>query len=936
MFEPGLGRDAGPPVQLTMKPDAQPKFCRARPVPFSYRPAVEEELARMEREGIIERVAHSEWASPIVCVAKEDGSVRLCGDYKRTVNPACQADQYPMPKVEEMLASLSGCQRFTKIDLSQAYLQLPLAPESRKYTTINTHKGLYQFTRMPFGISAASAIFQKRIEEVLQGLRCVLVRADDILVSGVDDADHMRNLEGVLTRLREAGLRAKRAKCHFMEPEVKYMGYAVSESGHRPVEDKAKAVLEAPEPKDTTQLKSYLGMLNYYGRFLPNLATVLEPLHWLLRKGNRWCWGRLQQEAFGKTKRLLGSAEVLMHYDPKLPVRVECDASPYGVGAVLSHQLPNGVERPVAYASRTMNDAERNYAQFDREALAVVFAVRHFHNYLVGREFTLVTDHEPLLGVFGEAKPVPLMASNRLIRWVLRLQGYTYHLQHRPGRRNQNADALSRLPCPPKGGGVVPGYTRTPAETTLLIKALQGSVVTANDISRETQRDTQLARVRRHVQSGWPPNVEAELKPYWSVRRELSTHDGCILRGARIVVPAKLRQECLTELHTGHPGIVRMKGLARSYMWWPGIDRAIEEAVNTCHACQQTKPKPPSSPVHPWEWPAQPWERLHIDYAGPLEGRMLLVVVDAHSKWIEVGVSQTSTSATTIGHLRRMFATHGLPKALASDNGPAFTSNEFADFLAANGIRHIRTAPYHPSSNGQAERAVQVVKQGLARQSGSLEERLAKFLLSYRVTPHTTTGAPPCQLLMGRALQTRLDRLYPAVEDKVHMRQEQQANSRDGPRRMRQFSVGDLVYALKAQGSQSRTEWCAGVVIAKTGPLSYMCDMEGMGIRRYHVDQLRERRMRPPQTADEIVDSERYHLGNPLTLTTPSETAEEQLHAEQLQGEGQPKGQSAVAEPTTTERPEVKETGEEPSPQSEPRRSTRVRKPPVRFGFGDS
>ena len=324
---------------------------------YAQREAVEKELERLEREDIIESVSHSEWASPVVTVTKDDGSLRLRGDNKRSVNPACLIDQYPLPQVKDMFARLAGCKRFTKIDLSQAYLQLTLDEESQSVTTINTIKGLFRFKRLPFGIASASAIFQRTIESVLRGIPCTLVRADDILVSGHSDEEALANVEKVLARLADAGLKAKRRKCRMMEPEVIYKGYVVNAHGRRPDPERVPAVLNAPAPKNVAAcaLQSYLGMLNYYGQFIPSLATILEPLYRLLRREARWEWKSEQEEAFMITKEKLCGDPVLTPFCPTKPIQLACDASPFGVGAVLSQTVWDGSERPVAYASRTVN-----------------------------------------------------------------------------------------------------------------------------------------------------------------------------------------------------------------------------------------------------------------------------------------------------------------------------------------------------------------------------------------------------------------------------------------------------------------------------------------------------------------------------------------------------------------------------------------------------
>ena len=233
-------------------------------------------------------------------------------------------------------------------------------------------------------------------------------------------------------------------------------------------------------------------------------------------------------------------------------------------------------------------------------------------------------------------------------------------------------------------------------------------------------------------------------------KNELSVQDGCVLWGCRVIVPLPGRQKVIEELHDGHPGVTRMKSLARSYVWWPQMDNHLEECVKTCRMCQSNQKSPASAPMHPREWPERPWSRVHADYAGPFMGKMFLIVVDTHSKWMEVQMVSTATSQTTIEKLRTMFATHGLPETLVTDNGSDFTSAEFEEFTRQNGIRHLRSVPYHPASNGLAERAVQTFKSGMKKlTSGSIESKLSRFLFAYRLTPQSTTGLPPAVMLMG-------------------------------------------------------------------------------------------------------------------------------------------------------------------------------------------
>ena len=355
-----LGTLRGVKAPLILEDGAQPKFCRARNVPYAVKPYFEKELERLQEEGIISPIEYSPWASGVVPVAKRDTKdVRLCGDYKVTLNPVIREDKFPLPRVEDIFAKMAGGKRFSNIDLKNAYLQMEVEETSKQYLTINTHKGLFQYNRLPFGIKTAPSIWQRAMEQTLQGIPNVEVMLDDIIVTGKSDAAHLENLEAVLKRLAEKNLRINVQKCRFFLERIEYCGHEIDKDGLHKTNAKIEAVQNAPRPQDVSGVRGFLGLVNYYQRFLPNLSSVLHPLNKLLEKDNKWEWSRECEDAFKEAKRLVTPEQVLAHYDPELPVRVACDASPYGLEAVLSHVMADGSEKPVAFASRTLNRAEK-------------------------------------------------------------------------------------------------------------------------------------------------------------------------------------------------------------------------------------------------------------------------------------------------------------------------------------------------------------------------------------------------------------------------------------------------------------------------------------------------------------------------------------------------------------------------------------------------
>ena len=346
--------------------------------------------------------------------------------------------------------------------------------------------------------------------------------------------------------------------------------------GLQPTEEKVRAIKEAPPPSNVSQLRSFLGSVNYYSKFLPKLANTLAPLYSLLQKTKQWSWEAPQKAAFTEAKRQLSSQKLLVHFDPSKELLLSCDASPYGIGAVLSHLMPDGTEQPIAFASRSLSKAELNYAHLDKEGLAIVYGVKKFHQYLFGRSFTICSDHKPLQHIFSETHPIPNLASAHLQRWALTLSAYNHQIRYKPGKDNSNADVLSRLPLPESPSSVL-----LPGETVFLMDTLQTSPVNATHIKTWTNNDPLLARVRDMIQKGWINTSEEQLKPFQHRQNKLSVHAGCILLGSRVVIPSAGRQKILELLHLGHPGITRMKGLARSFVWWPGMDSDLEEKVKS-------------------------------------------------------------------------------------------------------------------------------------------------------------------------------------------------------------------------------------------------------------------------------------------------------------------------------------------------------------------
>ena len=751
-----------------------------------------------------------------------------------TVNPVLDIDQYPLPKPDDIFATLSGGQKFTTLDLSHAYNQLLLDEAAQKFVTINTHKGLFRYSRLPFGIASAPAIFQRTMDTILQDLKGVACYIDDIIITGQSDAEHLDRLEEVLRRLQRHGIRAKWAKCKLFKSSVNFLGHRIDKDGVHPTTEKLEAIVRAPAPRNIQQLRSFLGLINYYGKFIPNASTILNPLNKLLRKDTPWNWSKECQTSFESAKKHLVSTEVLTHYTPSLPIRMAGDASSYGIRAVIAHIFPDGSERPVVFASSTLTDSERNYSQVEKEALSLIFGVKRFHTYLYGRKFTLVTDHKPLTTILSPKKGISSLAAARLQRWAWILSAYSYDIEFRGTGEHANADGLSHLPV--AGGPPDDPYSDP---KIFSISQMESLPVTIGQLRAATRSDRILSKVYQYTRNGWPEEVSEHVKPYSNRRNELMMEEGCVLWGFRVIIPNKLRDRILVELHRDHPGVTRMKSVARSYLWWPGLDKDLENMVKGCQACQSVKKAPSVVPLHPWVWPSRPWQRVHLDFAGPFQGSMFFVGVDAYSKWPEVRIMNSTTASKTLDILREWFAFHGVPEHLVTENGPQFVSEEFELFTRRNGIKHIKSAPYHPASNGLAERFIQSLKHSLKasqRDGRSLSQRVSSYLLSYRSTTHATTGVAPCKLLMQRDLRTRFHLLQPSCEKSVLDRQAQQKLSHDQRARVREWNVGACVMVFSWRPGP---DWIAGTVKEVLGPVTYIVETDDGHRWKRHADQIK-------------------------------------------------------------------------------------------------
>ncbi|XP_045537307.1 uncharacterized protein K02A2.6-like [Papilio machaon] len=820
VFKSDLGKIPNYKGHFNLKENTQPIFIKPRRIPYALKTKVDEEIERLCKLGVITKVDHSEWGTPVVPVVKPNGSIRLCADYKVTLNKVILDEQYPIPMIEDIFAEMNGGKLFCTLDITQAYLNMVMDDESAMLQTLSTHKGTYKVNRLMFGVKVAPSLWQGFMDRLLQGLEGVKCFFDDIIIQGDSKEKLLQRLKLVLDKLKESNLRVNKDKCQFFKTSINYLGHTIDKDGLHKNKDKINAIIKTERPVNTAGLRTFLGMANFYNKFIPNLASITNPLNNLLKKESSFQWTSQCEEAFIKIKKEILSERVLTHFDPTKPLVLATDASPLGLGAVLSHRLTDGSERPVAFASRTLSDSEKRYSQIDKEATAIHWGLKKFFYYIYGRKFTLITDHKPLTSIFHPNKTLPAMSTMRLFHYAHFLSGFDYNIEYRTSANNSNADYLSRFPIESTR------INKIDQNYNFQLEQINTIDINPNTIATETKNDSEHRPLLQALNSG------ISLRTLGFKDNEFTLHDGCILRGARVLIPRTLQERVLNELHLGHPGIVKMKLLARSFVYWKGIDNDIEKKVKSCRTCRLQQNEPEKAPLHHWERPDGPWQRLHIDFAGPFQGHQLFIIVDAFSKWIEIIPTKTTTTTWCVQKLKELFCTFGIPRILVSDNGRQFISEEFEAFLKDSMIVHKTSAPYHPATNGQAERFVQTVKRilrSLEGEGGTIYQKLLTTKTRLRRTPDAN-GQTPYELMFGREVRTSLHAMF--------MRGERRRPSvKHQPHLIKEFNPGDRIQARDyTVGSTQR--WRFGTIQERLGRLHYKIITDDGSVWRRHIDQL--------------------------------------------------------------------------------------------------
>jgi transposase InsO family protein len=784
--------------------DAAPSRERYRPVPPTLYSEVRTLLRGMLDKGII-RESSSPWAAPIVLVRKKTGSWRFCVDYRK-LNLVTKKDAFPLPRVEDSLTSLTQAAWYSTLDLASGYWQVEVDERDREKTAFTTPFGLYEWDRMPFGLCNAPATFQRLMQRCLGGqlMESTLVYLDDVIVYSPDFESHLRHLEQVFRSLEKYGLKLQPDKCQLFRKEVKFLGHIVSAAGISVDPEKVSAVQEWAAPKTVRQVRSFLGFVGYYRRFIKGFSHIAKPINQLLggtgRSRGRGSpsvqWDSACETAFQRLKQELLQAPILAYADFTQPFTLYTDASNLGLGAVLA-QKQQGEERVIAYASRSLHPAEKNdanYSSFKLELLAMKWALSEkFKDYLWGAKVLVVTDNNPLVHL----QTAKLGAVEQ--RWVAQLANYDYQLQYRPGKEHTNADVLSRLPEARSMGqtaalsegreeGLMVGIVEAPGQLPVEPPANWGWDPQRWRMWQEEDEDLKLVRTWLG-EGAWPEGEERRaqtrvVRGLLGQKERLFLKEGVVCRSlqnptrgdevCQVVVPEGQCHSLLQAYHSklGHQGQERTLSLLRRYFYWPGMEGTTRTYLQGCPRCMLFKArKEVRAPLVPIRAKA-PLHIVAMDYltlGRPMDRiQNILVVTDLFTKYAWAIPTLDQTATTTANALwKYVIQPFGCPEILHADQGPNFESRVIHELCRLYGCKKTHTTPYHPQGNGGCERMNQTLLSLLGtlegEQQGHWVDKLPMLVQAYNNSVHSTTGYAPTYLMFGRHVRLPVDLLLGAI-----------------------------------------------------------------------------------------------------------------------------------------------------------------------------
>ena len=787
--------------------EAKPVTTGIRRTPLGLEKEEEDQIRKMENMGVIESSA-SDWSSAPVMVKKKDGSIRYCIDYRK-LNDVTVKDQFPLPLITQCLDQLAGTSFFSALDLSWGYWQIELAPEDRHKTAFITKHGLYQHTRMPFGLCNAPSTFMRAMTLVLKGMTWeeVLAYLDDVIVTGKGFEGHLTNLRRVLERLRWHNLKLKPSKCEFFRTEVAYLGRIVGRTGVTVDPAKIETVATWPVPKSSHDIQVFMGLVGYHREFMKDLAKIAEPLYARMTPKVKFEWTDECQQAFEELREVLKDAPVLAYPNPEEPFILDVDASNTAIGAELL-QVVDGKERVVSYASYRLTPQQRNYCTTRRELLAVVRFTNHFKHYLLGRPFDVRTDHSSLVWLTRFKYP-----EGQLARWLEELSQYNMRLMHRKGQKHGNADALSRRPgeepfCRYFKGDVQ--LTALPCGgckycerchrewkrfedevddvAPMIIRALHSNwypQYSPEEMRKRQKDDKILGQVIEWLEEDSPSALEVSLahphvRRYWSDRHKLlfekgvlfikRDQDGSLPPRSLLLIPESMKIQILEDSHdhmcAGHMGRDRtLERCRRRFFWW-GQSREVAKYIAACRICLLAKKaaRPPKAAQVAYQ-AGLPMERVQLDILGPFKPKTrrgnthILMMIDQFTRWFECA-PLPDTSAETIASvaIEQFFCRFGFPAELHTDQGKNVDGNVIAAMCEKLGIKKTRTTPYHPASNGEIERQNRTLLCLIRAYAHDKPDDWDKYLPylagAMRSAVNRSTGETANRMMLGREVTT--------------------------------------------------------------------------------------------------------------------------------------------------------------------------------------